>query len=174
MRLTSSNRLGASVIRFPCATAVAVFTVLVLAPSASHAAVEVVQSDEEANQTTLVSFPTAKCVKGKGRLLTFHAKAKRAGWSLSVNIFRTRAREVDLEYGSDGNADFTVRGPQGEFTNLFRPPNAPPGGGAIAFNRKKTRMGLGFSPTFNENFSSSVSVAGGLKCKYPKKKRRRR
>jgi len=163
------------VIRLPAATSVVALSILALAfPAASQAAVQVIQSDEEGNQTTLASFPTAKCVKGKGNFLTFHAKAKRGGWSLSVNIFRTRAREVDLEYGSDGNADFTVKGPEGLFTNLFRPPNAPPGGGAIAFNRKKTRMGLGFAPTFNEGFSSSVSVAGGLKCKYPKKKRRRR
>ncbi len=155
---------------------VAGIVVLSLAvPATSQAAVDVLQGDEEGNVTTLVSFKTAKCRKAsrKGAFLKFAADAKRGGWTLRVNVF-TRAREMDLVYGSDGPADFTVTGPGGTFTNLNRPPNAPPGGGAIVFNAKRTRMGLGFQPTFNEDLSGSVDVGGALKCKYPKKKRRRR
>jgi hypothetical protein len=81
---------------------------------------------------------------------------------------------MNLAYGGDGPADFTVTGPDGSWTNLNRPPDAPPGGGAIVFNQKRTRMGIGFAPAFDETFSSSIEMAGGLKCQYPKKKRRRR
>jgi hypothetical protein len=141
-------------------------------PASSHAAVDVLQGD---GGVPVVSFKTAKCKKNlrKGNGLKFIATAKKNGWRLSVNVW-TNARDMSLAYGGDGPADFTVTGPGGSWTNLNRPPDAPPGGGAIVFNQKRTRMGIGFAPAFDETFSSSIEMAGGLKCQYPKKKRRRR
>ncbi len=138
-------------------------------PAAANADVRVLNNDG-----TLVSFKTAACKKAtkKGALLKFIATAKSGGYTLRVNIFRL-SRSINLTYGGDGPADFTVTGPGGSWTNLNRPPNAPPGGGAIVFNSKRTRMGLGFSPAFDDALASTVGVGGGLTCKYPKKKRRR-
>ena len=162
-------------IRLPTATAVAAFAALALAPSASHADVEVVRTTEEGS-ATVVSFATAKCKKAtrKRALLKFIATANRGAYELRVNVYRLRNR-MNLRYGGDGPADLTVEGPEGVFSNASgKPPDAPPGGGSIVFNAKRTRMGIGFAPMFTQDLNDSVSVAGGLKCKYPKKKRGRR
>lgn len=140
-------------------------------PAAANANVRVLNPDGG----TVVSFKSASCKKAtkKGALLKFIATAKSGGYRLSVNIYRL-SNSINLIYGGDGPADFTVSGPGGSWTNLNRPPNAPPGGGAIQFNAKRTRMGLGFSPAFDDALSSTVGVGGGLTCKYPKKKKKRR
>jgi hypothetical protein len=139
-------------------------------PASAQANVRVLDSEG----TTLVSFASASCKKAskKGALLKFIATARKSGYRLSVNIYRL-SNDIDLGYGGDGPADFTVTGPGGSWTNLNRPPNAPPGGGGIRFNGKRTRMSLGFTAAFDDGFSSSVGVGGALTCKYPKKKRKR-
>lgn len=146
--------------------------VVTLAVPASAAA-DVTVLDSEGNR--VVAFKSASCKKAskKGALLKFIATAKSGGYRLTVNIYRL-SNNIGLVYGGDGPADFTVRGPGGSWTNLNRPPDAPPGGGAIVFNAKKTRMGLGFQPAFNDGFSSSVGVGGGLTCKYPKPKKKKK
>lgn len=144
-------------------------------PAASQANLRVNLLKEDQDPSHLVTFTTAKCRKAKKKkaLLKFHAKAKKGGYRLSVNVFKS-GREHNIQYGF-GPVDFTVTGPEGSFTNLNRPPNAPPGGGALVFNnRKKTRFGLGFSPAFSDDFGSGISLGGGVKCKYPKKKKPRR
>jgi hypothetical protein len=140
-------------------------------PAAANASVHVLNPDG----TQLVAFKTAKCQKAskKGALLKFIATGKSGGYTLHVNIFQL-SNSINLVYGGDGPADFTVSGPGGSWTNLNRPPNAPPGGGAIEFNSNRTRMGLGFSPAFDDALSSTVGVGGGLTCKYPKKKKKKR
>lgn len=148
--------------------------VLVMAlsiPSVAQANVRVLNPDG----TALVSFKSATCKKAtkKKALLKFIATAKSGGYRLSVNIFRL-SNDIDLVYGGDGPADFTVSGPGGSWTNLNRPPDAPPGGGGIRFNAKKTRMALGFSPAFDDSLSSTVGVGGALTCKYPKKKKKKK
>ena len=140
-------------------------------PAAANANVRVL----DAEGSSLVSFKSASCKKAskKGALLKFIATAKAGGYKLTVNIYRL-SNDIGLVYGGDGPADFTVRGPGGSWTNLNRPPQAPPGGGAIKFNAKRTRLALGFSPAFDDGFSSSVGVGGALTCKYPKKKKKKR
>lgn len=162
--------------RFAPLVALAATGIALLAPSASQANVDVQQTDEAGNTTQLASFKSAKCRRGTKRaLLKFTAKGKSNGWTLTVDIFRGgNLRDNLLTYGGDVDAQFTVSGPGGSFSNLNRPPNAPPGGGAIVFGRGGKRMGLGFSPAFNQSITGSVSVAGGLNCQYPKKKKRRR
>lgn len=145
-------------------------------PAMSQANVEVARISNDADPVPLASFASAKCQKAtkKKALLKFIATAKNRGYTLHVNIYRSVSSSNMLTYGSDGDAEFTVSGPGGSWSNLNRPPNAPPGGGAIAFNGKRTRMGLGFSPAFSDNLSTGISVAGGLNCKYPKKKKKKR
>jgi opacity protein-like surface antigen len=144
-------------------------------PAAASANVVVLSSD--GNQ--VVAFTTAKCRKAtkKAARLRFIATAKSGGYTLHVNIWQhlpPAGEAITMTYGGDGPADFSVFGPGGSWSNLNRPPNAPPGGGAIVFNAKRTRMGLGFQPAFDQAISSSVDVGGGLTCKYPKKKKKRK
>jgi opacity protein-like surface antigen len=133
--------------RFALAAVVAAVLASLALPAASQANVDVQQTDEAGNTTQLASFKSAKCRRGNKRaLLKFTAKGKNNGWTLTVDIFRGgNLRDNLLTYGGDGDAQFTVSGPGGSFSNLNRPPNAPPGGGAIVFGRGGKRMGLGFS-----------------------------
>lgn len=139
-------------------------------PAAAQANVTVLSAEGD----ELASFRSAACKKGQPRLLSFTALAKSGGWRLRVNIFRGLTRGKDIVYGGDGDVDFTVTGPGGSFTNLNRPPNAPPGGGAVKFNGSRTRMALGFTAAFNGSFSQTVGVGGALTCKYPPKKKKKR
>jgi len=155
-------------------TAALALTTGLLAPASAQASVKAFGNGEN-GLFELATFKTAKCRKGKGKSeesLKFTATAKSSnGYRLSVDLF-TRGLEHNLAYG--GPNQFTVEGPAGVWSNLNVPPNAPPGGGGIEFNRKKTRMGLAFSPAFpSAGGSVTASVTGGLKCKYPKKKKRR-
>jgi hypothetical protein len=142
------------------------------APAAANASVQVLHSD---SGSKLVAFKTAKCQKAtkKGAILKFIATAKSHGYTLHVNIYQL-SDDMLLTYGGDGPADFTVSGPGGSWSNLNRPPDAPPAGGAIVFNAKKTRLGLGFQPALNESLTSGIDLAGGLTCQYPKKKKHKR
>jgi hypothetical protein len=139
-------------------------------PAAASASVQVLNSDTAAK---VVAFKTAKCQKAtkKSASLRFIATAKSSGYTLHVNIWELPAptEPILLTYGGDGPADFTVSGPGGSWSNLNRPPDAPPGGGAIVFNSSRTRMGLGFQPALNESQTSGIDLAGGLTCQYPKK-----
>lgn len=146
-----------------------------LLPAGAQANVNVSRLSNDADPVQLASFASAKCQRAtkKKALLKFIATAKSGGYTLRVNMFKAPSRTRTITYGGDGDVSFTVSGPGGSWTNLNRPPNSPPGGGAIAFNAKRTRMGLGFSPAFDDSLSTAVSVAGGLTCKYPKKKKKR-
>ena len=139
-------------------------------PAAAQADVQVLSSEGD----ELASFKSAACKKGSKKLLSFTALAKSRGWRLRVNIFHGLTGEKEIVFGGDGDVDFTVSGPGGSFTNLNRPPQAPPGGGTVKFNRSRTRMALGFVAAFNGSFSQSVGVGGALTCKYPPKKKKRR
>ena len=138
-------------------------------PAAAQADVKVLSAEGD----QLASFKSASCKKGSKKLLSFTSLAKSGGWRLRVNIFHGLTGEKNIVYGGDGDVDFTVSGPGGSFTNLNRPPDAPPGGGAVKFNGRRTRMALGFTAAFNGSFAQSVGVGGALTCKYPRKKRRR-
>jgi hypothetical protein len=188
MALVSATMAGAATRTKVTMFRVPVFLSLILltavavglsSPAVSQANVVVSLNDGgEATDTTLAEFRTAKCrrAKSKRAKLRFTATAKPVagfgrGHKLEVDIF-SRGRSHNLAYG--GPNQFTYTGPAGEWSNLVVPPNAPPGGGGIEFNRKMTRMGLGFAPAFSTDTNSTVSVTGGLKCKYPKKRRKRR
>jgi hypothetical protein len=142
-------------------------------PAVSHANLKVLQDRKDADPVELVTFKTAKCRKGakNSRLLKFHAGAKKSGYKLSVNVWE-RGRELDLKFGGDSPADINISGPAGSWSTLNKPSTGT-GVGALHFNGKKTRLGLGFSPMFDDSLSSTISVGGALKCKYKKKRRRR-
>jgi len=139
-------------------------------PAAANANVQVLSAEGD----ELASFKSASCKKGSKKLLSFTGLAKSGGWKLRVNIFHGLTAEKDIVYGGDGDVDFHITGPGGSFTNLNRPPKAPPGGGTVRFNGSRKRMAIGFTAAFNGSFTQSVGIGGALTCKYPKKKKRRR
>jgi hypothetical protein len=142
-------------------------------PAVSQANLTVLQDQKDADPVQLVTFKTAKCRKAtkKKASLRFIATSKKSGYRLSVNVWK-RGRELDLQFGGDSPADINISGPAGSWPTLNKPSTGT-AAGALHFNGKKTRLGLGFSPIFDEGFSSTVSVGGALKCKYKKKRRRR-
>ncbi len=136
-------------------------------PAAAAAEVSVTQADPNSDvQTVLAEFPSAKCRNRNGG---FRAVAKADGWQLEVISIIKPKRSQQLRY----KRGITVRldGPNGEeFSSNFAPAaGAGRAAGALVFNRRRTRMGIGFSPMFARDFSN-VDVGGGLRCRYPKKR----
>ena len=142
-------------------------------PSAAQGALHVLKDQEDAEPVEVVTFNTAKCRKARSKraLLQFTATARKSGYRLSVNVWK-RGLNLDLVFGGDGPADVNVSGPQGSWTSLNRPPRGVAAGQLVFNNRKKTRMGLGFSPMFNDSFTNTASVGGGVKCRYKRRRRR--
>jgi hypothetical protein len=125
----------------------------------------------------VATFTTAKCQRSKKKnaLLNFTAKAisTNKAWTLRVYLKDFNGfTDYPLAYGGDADPWFTVIGPSGFYSNLESPPEPPGGGGGLAFSPAGKRMSLGFVPTFDKTLNQGVSVAGAVKCVYPKKKRK--
>jgi hypothetical protein len=143
-------------------------------PAVAQANLTVLKDQEDADPVELVTFKTAKCKKTSKKKadIKFSAVAKKSGYKLTVKVAEL-GREFDIQYAV-GDVAFSLRGPGGPWSSVFKPPTGVPAG-ALRFNSsKKTRMALGFSPAFNESLTSTVSLGGAVTCKYKKKKRRRR
>ena len=160
--------------RLGCLSAAVALAIALALPSASTAEVRVLLNDGEGG-TLLAEFASAKCQRGVGKRansLKFTATAiSTNGYRLSVDLFGS-GNGQQLAYG--GPSQISFEGPAGVWSSLISPPNAPPGGGAVSFNASKTRIGVGFSPMFDQSMQYAVAVAGGMTCKYPRKKRGRR
>jgi hypothetical protein len=156
---------------------------LALTPSAALAAnsspgVRVIGEEEE----TLAIFKTAKCKKGKPgkKGVSFFADAVSADgqYELTADIFFifTGFHKYDLTLSPRPHSvlRFSKAGDfrSGGYSNEFVPPFPVPGFGQIDFSSNGKRMGIGFGPAmWTEDASSAVVVAGGLECRYPKKRR---
>jgi len=153
-------------------TAVLALTAGLLVPASSQAVVSVTQADpgDSDAQIVLAEFRSAKCVNRKARVGGgFNAVAKANGWQLEVQSITKPKRSQLLRY----KRGITVRldgASQTYSSNIAPAAAAGRSAGALVFNRKRTRMGVGFSPMFASDFTS-VDVGGGLRCKYPKKKK---
>ena len=156
-------------------TAALTLTAGLLVPASAQAVVSVTQSDpgDSDAQIVLAEFRSAKCRNVSDRATGgFVAVTPTVnGWQLEVIASGKKPKRSQQLYYRKG---ITVRvdGKGGQtFSNRFAPA-AQSGrpGGALVFNRNRTRMGVGFSPLFASDFTS-VDVGGGLRCKYPKKKR---
>ena len=149
-------------------TAALALTAGLLVPASSQAVVSVTQSDpgDSDAQIVLAEFSSAKCRNRNGG---FNAVARDGSWQLEVQSIIKPKRSQLLRY----KRGITVRldGTTGDFSSNIAPAAATGrAAGALTFNRNRTRMGVGFSPMFASDFTS-VDVGGGLRCKYPKKKR---
>ncbi len=147
------------------------------APSSAIAAAPGVTVLGAENQE-LAKFTTAKCLKGTTRKGSFFAKATSTNgqYELDVEILFafTGFHKYDLNLEPEANPylRFGVRGDESGYSNEFVPPFPVPGFGQINFSRKGKRMGVGFGPAlWNRDASDAVVLAGGLECRYKKKKR---
>jgi hypothetical protein len=137
--------------------------------------IEVHQSTPDGKDRLLASFSGAGCRLSSDRgqpFFTAHARNGRYTLDVRVEPFNGFGRQYALRYGSPkGLTDFVFevggQGHHGQYTNLYVPPNAPPGGGAIRFAGNGD-LALGFTAAFNYDFSASIAIAGGLDCHYPR------
>lgn len=124
-----------------------------------------------ADDAIVATFTSAKCKKGKRG---FVATAEDNGYTLEVNIDDFKGfGDYDLTLGRDADPYVTLNnGPKNPtYSNLNEPPFPSPGFGAIHFKNRGKLMGVGFHPAWAKGGNDAVSIAGGLKCKYPKPKR---
>jgi hypothetical protein len=142
----------------------------VLAPGASGA-IKIYETSEDA--AYLGKFKRGSCeVRGKGRERRFRARSRtvEGGYRLKLKIdpWRGYRKDYDFRYGTSNPGEFHLLGIDGPFSNL----NAPPGttglsSGGVQFstNKKSRRMGVGFLPASNPDFSEGVVLAGAMRCR---------
>jgi hypothetical protein len=126
------------------------------------------------NEKLLAIFKTAKCRKGKQY---FHAEATSTNgqYELDAGIREFSGfHPYDVTLGST-NPHILFESKQAgtpAYSNQFEPPYPVPGFGEINFSANGKRMGIGFGPAmWSDDFSSAVVLAGGLECRYPRKRR---
>jgi hypothetical protein len=150
-----------------------VLALVFAAPSAASAAsspgVRVIGEDEQ----VLAIFKTAKCNKSKH---FFHAEAFSADRQYELDAFIRQFSGFHPYEVSLGSTDpailFSSAHPGPIYSNQFEPPYPVPGAGQIRFSPNGKRMGIGFGPAmWSDDASSAVVLAGGLECRYPRKKR---
>jgi hypothetical protein len=148
---------------------------LALSASTAHAA----SSEPEVTvfgeaEQPIAYFKTAKCKKGKA---FFHAEAFSTDRQYELDAFIrgfSGFHKYDVTLGSTNpNILFDSVQPSAPiYGNQFQPSFPVPGFGQINFSAKGKRMGIGFGPAmWSEDGSTAVVLAGGLECKYPKKRR---
>jgi hypothetical protein len=165
------------------AVACVLLTLAFSAPASALAAgsssgVTVIGQDNE----VLAIFKTAKCTRGKPNKsgINFYADATSTNgeYELLAAFVRDFAgfHSYDLVLSTEANPylRFSRVGEyaSGGYSNEFVPPFPVPGFGQIKFSPNGKRMGIGFGPAmWSRDFSSAVVLAGGLECRYAKKKR---
>ena len=138
--------------------------------SSSEPGVNVIGENDQA----LATFKTAKCTKGRH---FFHAEAFSTDGQYELDAFIrefTGFHKYDVALGSTNPSILFQSKTAGTpiYGNQFQPPFPVPGFGQINFAAKGKRMGIGFGPAmWSEDGSTAVVLAGGLECKYKKRKR---
>jgi hypothetical protein len=130
----------------------------------------------------IATFKTAKCTKGKPRkgAVSFYADAISTDgqYTLLAAIVQgfTGFHAYDLTLSTEANpylrfGKASDKAGEGDYSNEFVPPYPVPGFGQITFSPNGKRMGVGFGPAmWSRDFSDAVVLAGGLECKYKKRK----
>lgn len=117
-------------------------------------------------------FHSATCQVGKHGFTAF---AYDKHWRLLIGIHPfTGFHPYKLVRGRYNGTFLSLLFPPtgADYASDFVPPYHIPSGGQINFANHGKVMGGGFYPMFNEAGTNAVGVAGGLRCHYPKKRRR--
>jgi hypothetical protein len=159
---------------------VALALALAIPPLAAAAGSKVTVFGQESEVRAI--FKTGKCSKGKkqaGKGATFYidSVSTNGKYELTATIFQsfTGFHKYDLVLDPNPTAylRFSEKGEyaSGGYSNEFVPPYPVPGFGQINFSSNGKQVGLGFGPAmWNRDASDAVVLAGGLECRYPKKK----
>lgn len=148
-----------------------------LLPAAGAATVKIYDTD---GNKLLGEIDSAKCKIGKGdgkggKDFSAVGRTKDRSYTLDVQILRSWrgfGEDYSLFFGLEDPA-FFLHGPDDLYSNAYPVPGTPPGtvgGGAIHFSGNGKQLRIGFAPAANEAFTKSVVFAGGMKCKYPRKR----
>jgi hypothetical protein len=148
---------------------------LSLVPSFAMAAIKIY--DSSASMTYLGEVTKAKCkVRQIGKHRTFFAIGKTTNGAYKLDVgtleFRGFGQTYNVPYGvQTPSVDLDGISSNAEYSNVFAfPGGQPPGGaGAFAFARRGAQLRLGIYALPNQDYSQGVSLAGGLKCGYPRR-----
>ncbi|MDX6607422.1 MAG: hypothetical protein QOD14_1962 [Solirubrobacterales bacterium] len=148
---------------------------LSLIPSFAMAAVKVY--DSSASMTYLGEVTKAKCkLRRIGKHRTFFAVGKTTNGAYKLDLgtleFRGFGQTYNVPYGvQTPSVDLDGISSSAAYSNAFAfPGGQPPGGaGAFAFARRGAQLRLGIYALPNQDYSQGVSLAGGLKCGYPRR-----
>jgi hypothetical protein len=114
-------------------------------------------------------FHSAKCVaNGRG----FFGKAVAGNGAILHARIENFSGFHSYSMGVGGSADPYVVyvAPSGKrFTNLNRPPFPSPAGGRMRFKQRGGLIGIGFHPTYSQDGSDAVTIAGVIRCNYPRR-----
>lgn len=121
-----------------------------------------------ANDVTLANFTKGTCGVKKG-VFTAHATDRGYTLDLRIESWDGYDKHYVLAYaGTDPT--FTVKGPGGPYSNVFHPPQYPPAGGLVVFNKKGTRMSAGFITAFTQDYAGGIRLGpGAMDCRKPRK-----
>jgi hypothetical protein len=127
------------------------------------------------------AFHTAECVKKKDIFTAvLGGEYKSPKYAMAVRIegfsgFKDYPVTLGPSLGA-GSVSLKLFGPRNAvYSNFYKPPFPSPGAGHVKFTHHGHLMGVGFGPAmYTRDASDAVLLTGVVKCKYPRKKRRRR
>ena len=154
---------------------IAALVAFLLAAGTANAAIQIYESSEAA--TLLGEVQKANCkVKGKAGNRRFHAGARttNGAYTLDVTIldFKGFGKQYNVPYGQIATTvDVEGTSSSADFSNAYPFPGGQPpsGAGAIAFPPSGKRVALGVYALPNLDYSQGVALAGGARCRYPKR-----
>jgi hypothetical protein len=156
--------------------AVLLTSILLLSLNVSFARAAIKVSDSSAAATELGKVRKAKCKKRIGGQDGFRAvgRTTNGAYKLDIEIldFRGFGQTYKVRYGDlTPTVDFAGISSNADYDNAYSFPGGhPPGAaGAIAFARGGAQLRLGIYGLPNQDYSKGVTLAGGMKCSYPRR-----
>jgi hypothetical protein len=163
----------------PVLIAALLLTLALLVPATATAAVPGVTVIGE-EDITLAVFKKATCKRGRATKGTFYIDATSTNGKYELlaafagGFSGFHQYDLTLDPNANPYLRFSEKGEfsSGGYSNEFVPPYPVPGFGAIKFSPDGKRVSLGFGPAmWNRDASKAVVLAGGLECRYPKRKK---
>ena len=152
--------------------------ILAVALSATPAPAKVTILDNDGKPVDTIK--SGKCiVSGKKGAKDFFMAAKSESRAFSLTafidapVFSGFRQDYTIYYGGEDPQVFLHRRADDAVFSNFKIPGTPPGtvgGGAIHFARHGRKVGIGLAPASNKSFTEGYVFAGGLNCKYPKRR----
>jgi hypothetical protein len=125
------------------------------------------------------TFHTGACTRTKHRFTAvLGGETKNPDYAMAISIdgftgFHNYPVKLGPSLGS-GSVFLKLFGPgDAAYSNFYKPSFPVPGAGLVTFGSGGKLMGVGFGPAmWTRDGSDAVVLAGGVKCKYKKKKKK--